>query len=356
MTPCRNFVCIGLDHTTAGIELRERCAFPAAEIPTALQRLTDPAHGLLDQAAILSTCNRVELYGFARSRPAERRLASFLAESHAVGLTEVASALRVHRGDHVPQRLAATAAGMHSLVLGEAQIQGQIRQALELALRAGTAGAELRRMFESAIAAGRRVRSRTALGRGAASVPHAAVECARLRLGTLTEATVLVIGTGTMGELAAKHLVKREAKRLLFLGRTPARANLLAASYGGRAIPAGRLEDAVAQSDVVISATDAPRPILERDQLRRALARRGVRPAPLVVFDLSVPRVVDAAAAELPGVEAHTIDDLRRIVDRALLQRRAQLPAAEAILNSEVARFTDWMRRRAAFALRPGTA
>jgi glutamyl-tRNA reductase len=340
------FVAVGLDHTTAGVELRERCAFTDAEIPTALRRLTDPADPLLDQAAILSTCNRVELYGVARWRPSERRLASFLARYHGLDTSEIAGRLYVYRDDQVARRLAATAAGIHSIVLGEAQIQGQIRKALEHALTAGTAGAELRRLFESAVAAGRRVRARTDIGRGEASVPYATVEFARLRLGTLTQSTVLIIGAGTMAELAAKQLVKRGTKRLLVVGRAPSRAKRLADSYGGHAITPDRLDEALAQSDVVISATGSPQPVLRRNQLRRALARRSADSVPLLLIDLSVPRDVDPAATELPGVEVHTIDDLRGIVERALVQRRAALPEAYEILEGEVARFTDWLRRR----------
>jgi glutamyl-tRNA reductase len=301
---------------------------------------------LLDQAAILSTCNRVELYGVARSRPAERDLASFLARYHGLELSEVASRLYVYRDDQVAHRLAATAAGIHSLVLGEAQILGQIRRALEHAVAAGTAGAELRRLFESAVAAGRRVRSHTAIGRGAASVPYASVEFARERLGTLSRSTVLLVGTGNTSELVAKQLVRRGAKQLLVLGRAPSGATRLADSYGGHAIAPDRLDEALVQSDVVISATGTPQPILCRDQLQRALERRGVSSAPLLLIDLSVPRDVDPAAAELSGLEVHTIDDLRDIAERALEQRRAELPDAYAILGSEVARFTDWLRRR----------
>ena len=140
------FIALGLDHTTAGVELRERLAFADAEIPAALQRLTDPAAGLLDQAAILSTCNRIELYGVARRRPAEHRLTSFLAKYHGVETSQVANALHVYRDDRVAHHLAETTAGMRSLVLGEAQILGQTRKALEHALSAGTAGPELRRL------------------------------------------------------------------------------------------------------------------------------------------------------------------------------------------------------------------
>jgi glutamyl-tRNA reductase len=343
-----SFVAIGLDHTTAGIEVRERVGFADAAIPAALRRLTDPADPLLDQAAIVSTCNRVELYGVARARPSPRRLAAFLARHHGLDPSELASNLYVHRGDQVAHRLAETAAGMHSQVLGEAQIQGQIRRALDHALSAGTAGAELRRLFESAITAGRRVRSRTAIGRGAVSVPSATVAFAQARLGTLSRSTLLVIGTGTMGELAAKQLAKRGVEQLLILGRTPSRAKRLAEFYGGHALTPDRLDEALVRSDVVISATSAPRPVLRRDQLQRAVARRGQDAVPLLVIDLSVPRDVDPAAGELPGIELHTIDHLREVADRALVQRHAELPEAYAILEREVARFTDWLRRREA--------
>ena len=344
------FVAVGLDHTTAGIEVREQLAFAAAEIPAALERLTDPADGLLDQAAILSTCNRVELYGVSGSRPPERRLAAFLAGYHGLDTAHVASTLYVYRDDHVARHLAATAAGMHSRVLGEAQILGQIRNSLELALTAGTAGAELRRLFESAIAAGRRVRTETAIGRGSASVPSAGVEFARRRLGTLTRSTVLLIGTGDVAQLAAKQLVKRGTKHLLVLGRDPGSAARLAETYGGLTVTPDRLDDALVQSDVVIAATSAPQPILHRDQLRRAVARRGAGPVPLLLIDLSVPRNIDPAAAEVSGVEVQTIDGLRSAVERALTERRAELPEAYRILGGEVARFSAWLSRREASA------
>lgn len=345
------FVALGLDHTTAGIEARERLAFADAEIPSALRRVTDPVDGFLDQAAILSTCNRVELYGVSRSRPAACELASFLAGCHGLDSAEVASVLYVLRDDRVAHHLAATAAGMKSLVLGEAQIQGQVRKALDQAIAAGTVGAELRRLFESAVAAGRRVRSATAIGRGPTSAPYAGVELARQRLGTLSRSAALLIGTGDMAQLAAKQLIKRGAKELLVLGRAPSSAERLASSCGGRAITLDGLYDALAQCDVVITATSAPEPILQREQLRFALAHRSSDRSPLLLIDLSVPRDVDPAATELPGLEVHTIDDLRGIAERALRQRRAELPNAHAILAGEVARFTDWLSRRDAVSV-----
>jgi glutamyl-tRNA reductase len=346
-SPRLELVAVGLDHRTAGIELREQLAFADAEIPAALRQLTDPADPLLEQAAILSTCNRVELYGVGRSRATADELAEFLAGYHGVAPDELRDTLYVHRGEQVAHHLAATAAGMHSLVLGEAQIQGQVRTALEHALAAGAAGPELRRLFESSIAAGRRVRSGTALGRGVASVPHASVDFVRHRLGTLSNSTVLLIGAGTTSELAAKHLVKYGVRDLLVLGRNPARAQRLAERHGGRVVGSGRLGEALAQSDVVISSTGAPHPIVHRDHLDHALAGRGRADSPpLLLIDLAVPRDVEAAVGELAGVELHTIDDLRRTVERTLAQRSAELPAAYSILRAEVARFTDWLYRR----------
>jgi glutamyl-tRNA reductase len=346
-SPWRQLVAVGLDHTTAGIELRERVAFGEAEIPAALAQLIDPADPLLEQAAILSTCNRVELYGVARSRRFREELTSFLSRYHGLEPRELRGAVYVHRGDEVAHHLAATAAGMHSIVLGEAQIQGQVRTALEYAIAAGAAGPELRRLFESAIAAGRQVRSRTDLGRGVASVPQASVEFVRQRLGTLSGSTVLLIGAGTTSELAAKHVARHGARELLVLGRNVERAGRLAERHGGRVLSPGRLGEALAQADVVISSTGAPRAIVHRDQLEHALADRGgANSPPLLLIDLAVPRDIDPAAAGLAGLEIYTIDDLRRAVERTLIQRSAELPAAYSVIRAEVARLTRWLSHR----------
>ena len=339
-------VAIGLDHTTAGVEVRERLAFTDGEIPTALRRLTAPGDGLLDQAAIVSTCNRVELYGVSRSRPAAGQLTSFLARYHGLVESEIASSLYVYRDEQVPHQLAATAAGMRSLVLGESQILGQVRKALDHAMRAGTAGVELRRLFESAVAAGRRVRSETAISRGAASVPYASVEFVRRRLGTLDDATVVVIGTGEMAELVAKQLVKRGAMQLLVFGRSHPHATRLAESHGGQAVAAERLDEALARADAVITATGAPQSVLTCERLRRVMALRGTRTASLLLIDVSVPRDVDPSAAGLAHVELHTIDDLRATAERTLMRRRDELPEATTILAREVTRFTTWLQQR----------
>ena len=354
-SPRLELVAIGLDHTTAAIELRERVAFADAAIPAALAQLTDPDDPLLEQAAILSTCNRVELYGLTRSRRSREELTSFLSRFHGLEPHELSGRVYVHRGDEVAHHLAATSAGMHSLVLGEAQIQGQVRGALEHAIAAATAGPELRRLFEAAISAGRQVRSRTALARGVASVPQASIEFVRQRLGTLSRSTVLLIGAGTTGELAAKHLMKHGAREILVLGRDRARAARLAERYEGRVVTSDQLGEALARADVVISSTGAPHAIVHRDELEHARAgRSAVNLHPLLLIDLAVPRDVDPAVAGLAGVEVWTIDDLRPVVERTLAQRSAELPAAYSVVRAEVARFTRWLsRREAAAGLRP---
>jgi glutamyl-tRNA reductase len=347
LLPRLQLVVVGLDHTTAPIDLRERVAFSGADVPAALAHLTDPDHTRLAQAAILSTCNRVELYAAARSRLPRGELTSLLARYHGLDPDELKGSVYVHRDAEVAHHLAATSAGLHSLVLGEAQIQGQVRRALQSAIDAGTAGPELRRLFDSAISAGRQVRSRTALARGVASVSHASVELVRQRLETLSQSTVLLIGAGTMGELAAKHLIKHRPGELLVLGRGSARAGRLAERYGGQALTSDRLGEALARSDVVISSTSAPHAILHRHQLEQALADRGgPSPRQLLLVDLATPRDVDPGVAGLTGVELYTIDDLRPIVEGTLTQRSAELPAAYSIVQAEVARFTRWLSHR----------
>jgi glutamyl-tRNA reductase len=347
LLPGPRLVAVGLDQRTAPIDLRERVAFADSEIPVALAQLTDPADPLFEQAALLSTCNRVEVYGVARSPRSREELTRFLAGCHGLDQSELAGSVYVHRDAEVAHHLAATSAGMHSLVLGEAQIQGQVRRALKHAIAAGTAGPELRCLFESAISAGRQVRSRTALARGVASVSHASIELIRQRLGTLSQSTVLLIGAGTTGELAAKHLIRHRPRELLVLGRGSARAGRLAERYGGRALTSDQLGEALARSDVVISSTSAPHAIVHRDQLEHALADRdGPNSRPLLLIDLATPRDIDPAAASLTGIAVYTIDDLRPVVERTRAQRTAELPAAYSIVRAEVARFTRWLSRR----------
>jgi len=343
----------GLDHTTAPVALRERLAFGQTDIAAALTQLTQPQAGhapLLDEAAILSTCNRVEILGVARDDGAAHGLTHFLATFHQLDEREFAHRLYVHHGIAAAHHLCATAAGLRSLVLGEAQIQGQVRSAFEQGQAAGSVGPVLHRLFQHALAAGKRARSETALGQGAASVSQAGVELVRRRLGDLQGRTVLLVGGGEVSELAARNLLANGAGRLIIINRTLARGRALAERYGAEALGFEELPDALARCDILISSTAAPVPIIHRQQIATALeakARRGDDPAMLLI-DLAVPRDIHPDVATLPGVHLCTVDDLQDAVRATLGQRARAAEQAEAIALEEARAFETWLLTRAA--------
>jgi glutamyl-tRNA reductase len=353
--PSTPLLLIGLDHTTAPSELRERLSFTPDAIAAALPQLVGPAHGRgFQQAAILSTCSRVEVYCVTRDPDARAELIRFLSAYQGIDPQVLTGSLYERHGNSVARHLAATAAGMHSLVLGEAQIQGQVREALALAARAGTSGPELRRLFEAAVTAGRRVRTETALGRGIASVSHAAVELVRQRLGELHGRAVLVIGAGAVGELAAKHL-RAHGAQLVVMSRDPTRARMVAARHGGTALTFSSLTEGLAAAEVVISSTGAPGTVLDVSDIKRALrvraGRNGGQPSGLLLVDLAMPHDVARGVGVLPGVQLCRIDDIREITGRTLVRRAAELPAAQRTVEREVARFTRWLEARHAIAV-----
>jgi glutamyl-tRNA reductase len=337
---------IGLDHTTAPVTVREQVAFDADAIERALAELTQGAHAPLREAAILATCNRVEIYG-AGDESAGEALLAFLARFHGREPAALRPHLFLHEGEAVAQHLCAVAAGLRSLVLGEAQIQGQVRQAHERAAEAGGAGPILGALFRHALAAGGRVRSETALGLGAASVSQAAVELARQRLGDLGGRSVLLIGSGKVGELAARTLRANGAGALLVANRTMEHAQALAERWGGEALPLEDLEAGLARAEIAISSTAAPAPIITRPLVERALAGRGAGPG-LLLLDLAVPRDVAEDVGALPGVSLLGVDDLHGVVGATLARRGQSLAAAEAIAVHEAAAFALWLREREA--------
>lgn len=345
----------GLDHTTAPVEIRERLAFSSTDIPAALTQLTTPQGGRpapLAEAAILSTCNRVEIYGVTHGASTAQSLVRFLADFHGLDEHEFAHTLFFFSGESVARHVCATAAGLRSLVLGEAQIQGQVRQSFEHAQAAGSLGPVLHRLFQHALTAGKRTRSETPLGLGAASVSQAGVELARRRLGDLAGRSVLLVGGGEVSELAAQNLLANGADSLMIVNRTEARARELAARY--KATPHGfdDLPACLARADIVISSTAAPVPIIYREHVTAALAAKpqvrgvgaaGDRPAMLLI-DLAVPRDFAPEVAGVPGAHLCTVDDLQEVVRLTLGQRAGAASAAEAIALEEVAAFDAWCR------------
>ncbi len=352
-----NLLLAGLDHTTAPVEIRERLAFNATDIPAALMQLTmprGPRPPLFSEAVILSTCNRVELYGVASDTGTAHSLASFLAEFHGLDEKHFVHTLFFLNGPEVAGHLCATSSGLRSLVLGEAQIQGQVRTAFEIAQQAGSVGPVLHRLFQHALTAGKRVRHETALGQGAASVSQAGVELARQRLGHLNGRSVLLVGGGEVSELAAQNLLANGADRLTIVNRTLARGRELAERYGAEAMTFEDLPLALAHADIVISSTSAPVPIIYRQHVddamhAKAIARNGDGPPPsMLLIDLAVPRDIANEVSQIHGVHVCTVDDLHEVVRNTLDQRAGLSQVAESIAQSEVEAFLGWLRSQEA--------
>lgn len=347
----------GLDHTTAPVEIRERLAFTTTDITAALTRLTGRTGDgppLLAEAAILSTCNRVEIYGVSHAASTAQSLVRFLAEFHGLEEREFAHTLYFYSGESVAHHICTTAAGLRSLVLGEAQIQGQVRTSYEQAQVAGSAGPVLHRLFRHALTAGKRVRTETPLGLGAASISQAGVELARQRLGELKGRSVLLVGGGEVSELAAQNLLANGADRLMIVNRTTARARELAERYGATAYGLEELPATLACADIVISSTAAPVPIIYREHVCDALTakaqshlRSGTAPEMLLI-DLAVPRDIHHEVASVPGAYVYTVDDLQDVVRATLGQRAQAVKQAELITIEEVTAFQAWIRTQEA--------
>lgn len=354
----------GLDHTTAPVEIRERLAFNAVDLPAALLQLTARRHGLppvLAEAVILSTCNRVEIYGVAADASTTRQLVRFLADFHHLTEEEFVHTLFFYTGEDVAHHLFATASGLHSLVLGEAQIQGQVRAAHEVAQQVGTVGPVLSQLFRRAIVAGKRVRHETPLGQGAASVSQAGVELARRRLGGLEGRSVLLVGSGEVSELAAQNLLANGARDLMVVNRTLSHAEALAERYGAKAFGFDAFQDVLVHADIVISSTAAPVTIIHRNHIEMALnakrahltGRNGAfEAAPeMLLIDLAVPRDISCDVGDLPGVHLCTVDDLQHVVNQTLEQRRASIDLAQAIVDRERLMFHEWLQTQEAMPM-----
>ncbi len=343
-------IMVGLDHTSASVSVRECLAFSATDLPTALSQLTKRNNGtppLLAEAVILSTCNRVELYGTTSNAVGiEQRMVEFLARFHNLSEDQFADSLFHYSGEAVITHLFETAAGLRSLVLGEAQIQGQVRTAYDTAQRVRSAGPILTRFFRSAISTGKRVRHETSLGSGAASVSQAGVELARQRLGSLDDRRVLLVGSGAVSELAAQNLLANGAGELLVVNRTYERGLELAARYGARAMYFEELIDAMALSDIVISSTAAPVTVINYEHVDAAMRikREQHSPPEMLLIDLAVPRDIAPEVTQVPGAHLFTVDDLHEVVNQTLVQRSAAINAAREIVNEEVDAFKAWMR------------
>ena len=321
---------LGLNHQTAPVDLRERVAFSGEGLTQALQSLR--ALPEVSEAALLSTCNRTELYAVAEDGQA---LADWLA-MHAEGLDGY---LYRHQDGEAVRHLFRVATGLDSMVLGEPQILGQVKEAWALARSEGAIGNRLDRLFQQSFAVAKRARTDTRVGANPVSVASTAVRLAQNSFARLDESTVLLVGAGETIELAAKHLSEGRVRRLLVANRTLAHAQELASRHGGYALPLSELERHLADADLVFSATASREPVIGHAQVAAALRQRKHRP--MMLFDLAVPRDIEAGVAELADAYLYTVDDLERAVEENRRGRREAAEAAETIIDLQVGRYLE---------------
>jgi glutamyl-tRNA reductase len=331
----------GLSHHSTPVSLRERLAFNSEEVAPALERLK----GAFPGAAILSTCNRTELYLTTDGPVNPDAAIAALAMARDVMPPEGADFYH-YSGAAAIRHLYGVAAGVDSLVIGESEILGQVRESFSAATAAGMSNPVLARLFHTALRVGRRARSETEIGAHGLSVSAIAVSLSRNTLGSLARKTVLVVGAGEAGQRAAAALVQSGAGRLLVTTRTAARAEEIAGELNGVALPFAELPNALAEADVVIAATSAPDAVIRAADLIAALAHRPQRP--ILAVDIAVPRDIEPAARALPGVHLYDIDDLEAVAERNLDARRREVGAVEAIVAAEADRFEAWLSGRQA--------
>jgi glutamyl-tRNA reductase len=332
---------VGISWRTAPVAVREKLAFRDEELIGTLQAMTG---GLpVAEALLVSTCNRVEVYGVAKSgADATGPVRTFLATRRGLAAAEVADVLYDHRGGAAVRHVFSVASALDSLVLGEAQILGQLKAAYGVAASAGTSGPLLGRCLERAFGVAKRVRTETAIARGAANVSTVAVDLAKRVFGDLTGKSVLVVGAGKMSRLAARHLYTSGAERIVVTNRSPEKAEALAAEIDGVARPWADLERLLVDADVVISSTGAREPILTRALFKRVTKARRWRQ--LVVIDIAVPRDAEPAIGELDGVYVFDIDDLEKVVAANLAERGKAAEHAARIVEHEAGQFEHWLR------------
>ena len=330
---------VGLNHETAPVAVREALAFPKEGLPGALARVREEAG--LGEAVILSTCNRVEIYGRSPEASLDA-VAAFLARYHSREVAEIAPYLYRLEGEAAVRHAFRVAASLDSMVMGEPQILGQVKDAYDAAERAGSLGSVLNALRNRSIAAAKRARTETAIGRNAVSVSHVAVELARKIFGDLADRAVLLVGAGKMSEVAARQMVRDGARASVLGGRTFEKAEELAAALGGRAAPFEALRDELARADIVISGTGAPGVVIKREDVEAAQATR--RGRPLFLIDIAVPRDVAEDAGKVSGVFLYDLDDVKKVAEANLRERKKEASAAEAILEHEIREFLEWRR------------
>jgi glutamyl-tRNA reductase len=331
---------LGISHKTAPVALRERLAFTEPEAIEFERQATATAE--VREAVVISTCNRTEVYLVVGDPVrAESDVLGLLAGRASIRPTELSDAIYSPRNCDAARQLYRVTAGLESMIVGEAEIQGQVKRAYDTAMRAGCTGPLSNRLFAAALTAGKRVRTETEIGATRVSIPSVAVDLALSVLGGLEHRHVVVLGAGETSELTARALNEQGAGTIFVANRHADRALSLAQRFGGSVVGLDDLPEQLLAADIALCSTSSPHPIVGRDELEIVMRERDGRP--LLLIDIAVPRDVEAACAELAGVSLYDIDDLQAVVARNISTREGELPRAEEIVEEEIHRFARWL-------------
>jgi glutamyl-tRNA reductase len=333
-------VVVGVSHHTAPVDVRDQVAVPTAEYPVALSDLAQVEH--LDEVALISTCNRTEAYAVADSPDAAVEAIQTHLTARAGDTTDVASHLFSHQGEDAVKHLYRVTSGLDSMIMGEPQIAGQVKDAGARAMELGTSGRILNRLFRGAVEASKRARTETEIAAGAVSVPFAAVELAKKIFGKLDGQSAFVLGAGEMSELTARHLVENGVSSLSVASRTMSRAKDLADAVNGRAMGWSDALERLQEADIVISSTSAPNYVLEKDVVAEAMSRR--RNKQMFLIDIAVPRDISPEVGSIYNVVLYDIDNLQAVVGANIQKRQEEAEKAKAIVTEEVIAFESWQQ------------
>ncbi|HEX5307963.1 MAG TPA: glutamyl-tRNA reductase [Solirubrobacteraceae bacterium] len=337
---------LGISHKTAPVALRERLAFSEAQALDFARELTEGSQ--IDEAIVISTCNRTEVYLVLSEDPvgAETEVLGRLAQRAGIRPTELAQQIYSPRNCDAARQLYRVTAGLESMILGEAEIQGQVKRAYEAALQAGVTGPLLNRLFAAALTTGKRVRSETGIASSRVSVPSVAVDLAQDVLGSLAERHVVILGAGETSELTAQALAHQGAGTIFVANRHADRALSLARRFGGSVVGLDGLPEQLLAADIVVSSTSSPHPIVGAEEVELVMAQRAQQSparAALLLIDIAVPRDIEPACGDIAGVTLYDIDDLQTVVQRNLGARAQIVPQAELIVEEEIRRFARWL-------------
>ncbi|OIQ25539.1 glutamyl-tRNA reductase [uncultured Vibrio sp.] len=330
---------IGINHNTASVDLRERVAFGPDKLSDALTQLE--ANSNVNGSVILSTCNRTEIYCDTKTA-SKNKVIDWLTQFHQVSPEELKPSIYVHEEQAAIRHLMRVSCGLDSLVLGEPQILGQVKQAYSDARDAKSVNATAEKLFQKTFSVAKRVRTETEIGSSAVSVAYAACTLAKHIFESLADSTVLLVGAGETIELVAKHLASNGCTKIIVANRTRERAQGLAEQFGAQVISLEEIPEHLPKADIVISSTASPLPIIGKGMVESALKAR--KHQPILLVDIAVPRDIESQVGDLNDAYLYTVDDLQSIVDGNIEQRKVEAIQAEAIVSEESASFMTWLR------------